>query len=73
MNISLPDALKDFVDAQVREHGYGTSSEYMRTLIRQDQERQQLRHLLLAGALSQPMPAVDARYFDNLRQQVRSA
>ena len=30
MNISLPDALKSFVDAQVSEGGYGTSSEYVR-------------------------------------------
>ena len=34
MNISLPDALKSFVDAQVTERGYSTSSEYVRELIR---------------------------------------
>jgi antitoxin ParD1/3/4 len=36
MNISLPDALKAFVDAQVTQGGYGTSSEYVRELIRRD-------------------------------------
>lgn len=30
MNISLPEALKAFVDAQVAERGYSTSSEYVR-------------------------------------------
>ena len=35
MNISLPDTLKSFVDEQVRSRGYGTSSEYVRELIRQ--------------------------------------
>jgi antitoxin ParD1/3/4 len=30
MNISLPDSLKDFVDEQVNQGGYGTSSEYVR-------------------------------------------
>lgn len=43
MNISLPDALKTFVDAQVAERGYGISSEYVRELIRKDQDRQHLR------------------------------
>ena len=29
MNISLPDSLKSFVDEQVSQRGYGTSSEYV--------------------------------------------
>lgn len=59
MNISLPETLKTFVDEQVSQRGYGTSSEYVRELIRKDQDCQQLRSLLLAGASSprqaQPM------------------
>jgi len=54
MNISLPDALKTFVDEQVSQRGYGTSSEYVRELIRKDQDRLQLRGLLLAGVGSEP-------------------
>ena len=50
MNISLPNSLKSFVDEQVSERGYGTSSEYVRELIRKDQDRQRLRGVLLAGA-----------------------
>ncbi len=34
MNISLPETLKAFVDDQIAERGYGTSSEYVRVLIR---------------------------------------
>ena len=49
MNISLPDTLKSFVDEQVATRGYGTSSEYVRELIRADQDRQRLK-LLLDGA-----------------------
>ena len=60
MNISLPDMLKTFVDEQVSQRGYGTSSEYVRALIRKEQERQQFRGLLLAGAASEPTEAVDA-------------
>jgi antitoxin ParD1/3/4 len=72
MNISLPDTLKSFVDEQVAGRGYGTSSEYVRELIRKDQDRQRLRQLLLEGASSSPMTSADAAYFDSLRERVRS-
>jgi len=71
MNISLPDPLKSFVDEQVKQRGYGTSSEYVRDLIRKDQERTRLRGLLLEGAASPPAGAADAAYFDGLRKRVR--
>lgn len=73
MNISLPDTLKKFVDEQVDQRGYGTSSEYMRELIRKDQDRQKLRSLLLAGADSPPSSPVDADYFESLRTRVRKS
>jgi antitoxin ParD1/3/4 len=73
MNISLPDSLKSFVDQQVSERGFGTSSEYVRELIRKDQERQRLRGLLLAGAGSAPGSPANAAYFEGLRDRVRRA
>lgn len=71
MNISLPDALKAFVDEQVSGRGYGTSSEYVRDLIRKDQDRQHLRALLLDGAAAPSGAKADANYFDGLRARVR--
>ncbi|MCQ4296305.1 type II toxin-antitoxin system ParD family antitoxin [Pseudomonas stutzeri] len=73
MNISLPETLKSFVDEQVNQRGYGTSSEYVRELIRKDQDRQHLRGLLLAGAASAPTVPVDADYFESLRDRVRNS
>ncbi|NDZ14889.1 hypothetical protein C7T35_04750 [Variovorax sp. WS11] len=73
MNVSLPEAMKSFVDEQVVERGYGTSSEYVRELIRKDQQRLQLRSLLLQGGLSAPAAAADDAYFDGLRKRVRDA
>lgn len=70
MNISLPETLKAFVDDQVADRGYGTSSEYIRELIRGDQDRQRLRGLLLEGAASPPGTPADPAYFDGLRQRV---
>ena len=73
MKIALPYTIKNFVDEQVDQHGYGTSSEYMRELIRKDQERQKLRSLLLVGAGSPPSSPVDADYFEALRARVRKS
>jgi len=70
MNISLPEALKSFVDEQVASRGYGTSSEYVRELIRRDQDRQHLRDLLLEGAASAPAPPANGAFFDRLRKRV---
>lgn len=73
MNISLPDALKSFVDEQVSQGSYGTSSEYVRELIRKDQERLKLRALLLAGAASETLKPATPAYFEGLRDRVRAA
>ena len=71
MNISLPEALKSFVDDQVDQGGYSTSSEYVRALIRKDQERMRLRGLLLDGAASAPSQKITPAYFEALRDRVR--
>lgn len=55
MNISLPDSLKAYVEEQVAARGYGTSSEFVRELIRRERDRTRLRDLLLEGATS-PVP-----------------
>ena len=39
LNISLPEALKEYVEGQVATGDWGTPSEYIRELIRQDKER----------------------------------
>lgn len=70
MNVSLPDTLREFVERQVESGGYGTSSEYVRELIRRDQDRLQLRALLLAGAASRVTGEADAAYFARLRSRV---
>jgi len=38
MNISLPPALKDWVDQMVDDGRYASSSDYVRELIRRDQD-----------------------------------
>ena len=69
----MPNSLKSFVDEQVSQGAYGTSSEYLRELIRKDKDRLHLRSLLVAGAASAPTAVADTAYFDGLRERVRKA
>lgn len=70
-NITLPDVLRSFIDDQVRQRGYSTRSEYVRELIRKDQNRQHQRGLVLDGAESAPTVPVNGDYFESLRAKVR--
>ncbi len=70
MNISLPDTMKAFIDEQVETKGYSTSSEYMRDLIRREQDRQHLRQLLLDGAASPKTPYVEDAFFREIDEQI---
>ena len=52
MNISLPDPMKQFVDAQIAQGRYNSASEYVRELIHADEKRKaetQLEAKLLEG------------------------
>jgi antitoxin ParD1/3/4 len=52
LNISLPEPLKAYVEGRVDSGDWGTPSEFVRELIRQDKERrlQDLEQELLAAA-----------------------
>ena len=74
MNISLPDSMKAFVEVQIKERGYGTSSEYIRDLIRSDQIRQaeqRLAALMLEGLESGPAIPADEAYWENKREALK--
>jgi antitoxin ParD1/3/4 len=70
MNISLPDSLKSFVDSRIADGDYGSSSEYLRELIRKDRDRLKLKTLLLDGASSpKSKKNLDRPYFEALRKR----
>lgn len=71
MNISLPEPLKRFVDSQVESGSYGTSSEYVRMLIRREQEKEAFRQLIVDGMNSPPGSVVDDSYFERLHNRIR--
>lgn len=72
MNISLPDELKQFVDAQVAEHAYGSASEYLRELIRKQRDVEKLRGMLLEGANSGPATPMEPDFFDEMRERAHA-
>ncbi|MDR0849367.1 MAG: hypothetical protein LBN10_10105 [Propionibacteriaceae bacterium] len=71
MNISIPDTMRDFVESRVGEGTFATSSEYFRDLVRRDQERTQMRALILDGAASELEGPMDDQFFAELRARAR--
>lgn len=67
MNISLTDDLKQFVDEQVAEHAFASTSEYLRDLIRKQRDITKLRGMLLEGFNSGPATPADDTFFAELR------
>jgi antitoxin ParD1/3/4 len=43
LNISLPETMRQFVEQKISSEGYGTISEYIRELIREDQRKERHR------------------------------
>lgn len=69
MNVSLPEELKQFVEAQIK-NGYSTPSEYVRELIREDQKRrakEKLNMLLLEGLDSGEGTPMDEKFWNDLK------
>jgi len=64
LNISLPKTLREYVEGEVEQGGYSTPSEYVRSLIREDQKRksaERIEALLLEGVASgEPVEATPA-------------
>jgi antitoxin ParD1/3/4 len=74
MNISLPDPLKDFVDAQISSGRYSSVSEYVRELIREDEKRKaeaRLEAMLLEG-LASPESELTRQDFADVRKEALS-
>lgn len=67
MNVSLPDAMKAWVESQAQGGRYANASDYVRDLIRRDQERQgalaELQRLVTEGLESGPPEPFDPESF----------
>ncbi len=57
MSFALPDSMREYIDSRVSASNYGNTSEYIRDLVRSDQEEQaeqRLRDLIEAGLVCGP-------------------
>jgi len=72
MHVSLPDAMQHFIDAQVAAGGYSSVSEYIRALVRDDQQRQAktlLEALFLEALDSGDPKAMTQEDWDAIRRE----
>lgn len=74
MNVSLPDAMKEWVETQAQTGRYSNASDYVRDLIRRDQERAgglaELQRLLTEGLDSGVSGRTIDEVLDAARRQV---
>jgi antitoxin ParD1/3/4 len=72
LNVSLPKAMKDYIEARVQEGTFSTPSEYVRSLIREEQKRLETAKLesLLLEALESDGAAIEItpEYWEAKRQ-----
>ncbi|MDN5849709.1 MAG: type II toxin-antitoxin system ParD family antitoxin [Nitrococcus sp.] len=73
MTVSLPDPMKDWIEAQTRTGEYASSSDYVRDLVRRDREQKDrlgaLRKLIDEAEAS----GVNLRTLDEIFAEARTA
>lgn len=72
VTISLPESLREFVDHQLANKGFGNVSEYFRTLLRDAQAKEEdarLEALLLAGLASGDDISVTRQFWRDLKAE----
>jgi len=77
MNVSLPDPMKEWVEAQAQTGRYSNASDYVRDLIRRDQERvsklAELQRLITEGLESGISDRSIGDVLEAARKQVEAA
>lgn len=74
MTISLPEAMREFVEAEVSSGSYGSASELFREMVRERQKarsQERLEQLLLEGLNSGERIEVTKEYVEQRRKELR--
>lgn len=72
MSFALPESMREYIDNRVAAGNYGNTSEYIRDLVRRDQEEQakkRLRELIEEGLNSGPGQALTTQRAAQLKNQ----
>lgn len=72
MNISLPDLMREWVESRVEEGTYSNVSDYIRDLIRRDQDYQRKKELLVKALESGEKSGISKKTLDDIWQEVKS-
>lgn len=72
-SFALPETMRSYIDERVKSGSYGNTSEYLRDLIRSDQEAQaaqRLRELIEEGLASGPATPLTDEDFAAIRERM---
>ena len=72
MNVSLPDPMKEWVEAQIESGHYSNASDYVRDLIRRDQEYQDKREILVKALIAGEKSGLSKRTIDDIWKDVKA-
>ncbi len=71
MNVWLPESMQEFVEGQAEKEGFGSVSEYLRSVIREIQKREARRELAakLLDGLQGPAVEMNREDWDSIRRE----
>jgi len=72
MNVSLPDPMKEWVEDQIKTGHFSNASEYVRNLIRRDQEYQDRREMLIKALIAGENSGESERSIEDIWQGVKA-
>ncbi len=72
MNVSLPDPMKDWVEDQVKTGHFSNASDYVRDLIRRDQEYREQREALIKALVVGEKSGVSERTIKEIWRDVKA-
>ena len=72
MNVSIPDPMKEWVESQIKGGHYSNASDYVRDLIRRDQEYKDKRETLINALIAGEKSGVSKRTIDEIWKDVKA-
>jgi len=72
MNVSLPDPMKEWVEDQIKTGHFSNASDYVRNLIRRDQEYQDRREMLIKALIVGENSGESGRSIEDIWQGVKA-
>ena len=73
LNVKMPDKMREYVDERAEEESFGTPTEYVRHLIREDQkarDKEVLEKMLLEGLNSGEPIEITEEYWDSKKKEL---